>query len=90
MNYLADLPETTIYHDLFEVCAERGVICPDFSFDPSKYQDEEIQLALPALESAGYITQGKWFDGERDSFGPLTRCIHATDPDGHEVVVVYG
>lgn len=90
MNYLAPLPEDTVYHDLWESLEKYNVECPDFTFELGKYRTEERELGSPALEKAGYILQGDWFDGERDSFGPLTRCIHAVDPEGNAVVVVYG
>ena len=90
MNYLAPLPDDTVFHDLLEVLEARSIPCPDLSFELSKYRTEERTLATPALEAAGYVVKGEWFDGERDSFGPLTRCIRAIDPYGNEVVVVYG
>jgi hypothetical protein len=51
--------------------------------------DERDNLA-PALEAAGYTDLGSWFTGDGDSFGPLSRCVRATAPDGDRVVVVYG
>jgi hypothetical protein len=90
VNYLAQLPEGTVYLDLYEALKARKVASPDLSYDLDKYRSEERDLINPALEKAGYRPESKWFDGERDSFGPLTRCVHAIDPDGTAVVVVYG
>lgn len=90
MNYLAPLPEDTVYHEFWETLDKYKIPSPDLSFGLSTYREEERTLATPALEAAGYSIQGDWFDGERDSFGPLTRCVHAVDPDGNRVVVVVG
>lgn len=92
MNYLAPLPEDTVYHDLWEALEAREVDKPNITFDRATFRQEEKDLLSPALEKAGYILHGEWFDGERDSFGPLSRCIHATSPysDKERVVIVYG
>lgn len=90
MNYLAPLPKNTRYIDLWEALEAREVDKPSITFDIYKYRKEEIDLINPALRKAGYILDGEWFDGERDSFGPLTRCIRVTDPYGESGVIVYG
>jgi hypothetical protein len=60
-------------------------ICPDIIVDyESYYECEKITLS-PALEAAGYELEGSWYTGEKDSFGPLSRCIN-TDRG----IVVYG
>ncbi len=47
----------------------------------SYYWQWEQQTAQPILEKLGYEICG-WFDGERDSFGPLTRiCVCKKDGD---------
>lgn len=90
MNYLAPLPDDTVFHDLREALEARAVAAPDLSYDLGRYRAEERDLINPALTAAGYRVEGEWCDGERDSFGPLTRYVHATAPDGARVVVVYG
>lgn len=39
------------------------------------FLDWEKEIALPALEAAGYSTLGIWKNGEADSFGPLSRYL---------------
>jgi len=55
----------------------------------SKWYEGEPQILQPRLEALGY-TNVKWFMGERDSFGPLTRYCEATTPDGDRVKLWYG
>jgi hypothetical protein len=54
------------------------------------YTTDERENLGPALERAGYTLVGPWFTGDGDSFGPLTRCVKATDPSGRRVTLVYG
>lgn len=69
------------YQDLHDVC-------PGLVVDYENYRTCEREVISPALEKEGY-TLGNWYDGERDSFGPLSRCIRATR--GNEaIIVVYG
>ena len=49
-------------------------------FDYSKYRADEISVLTPRLEALGY-THIQWGDGERDSFGPLTRVCAAFNSD---------
>lgn len=48
----------------------------------------EENVASPFFVREGY-TVGKWFDGEWDSFGPLSRQVKLTK-DGKETIFVYG
>jgi hypothetical protein len=52
----------------------------DFKYDEN-YRQQEIDLLQPQLEALGY-TDIKWGDGERDSFGPLTRTCTAKNRYG--------
>lgn len=53
------------------------------------YAADERDVLTPALIEAGCTTLSGWYDGERDSFGPLSRCI-TVEKDGEEIAVVYG
>lgn len=54
------------------------------------YTDWENEIATPALEAAGcYKDNNYWVDGERDSFGPLSRNITVCH-DGKWYEVFYG
>lgn len=68
------------------------VITVDTS-DASHFCDREYWLwenniAKPALEALGY-THISFSDGERDSFGPLTRIVW-TQKDNASVKFIYG
>ncbi|SEA87842.1 hypothetical protein [Rubrimonas cliftonensis] len=60
---------------------------PDYC-DANRYEDWERDVATPALQTLGF-TVGRWRDGERDSFGPLTRLVPLSR-DGHTGLYVYG
>jgi hypothetical protein len=83
-----------------EVYVDLYVIAPDLhptfgrewnSTDPNKkhYAATEQEVLSPGLEKLGYTLRTKWFTGDGDSFGPLTRCIKV-EKDGVRVTVVYG
>lgn len=65
-------------------------IAPGLDIDFERYRDSERDLITPALLDAGFYPIGEWRDGERDSWGPLSRCIDADTKDGKRVTVVYG
>ena len=46
-------------------------------------------MLKPMLERAGF-TEIRFYMGESDSCGPLTRVIRCYDPDGKPRRVVYG
>ena len=76
------------YDDLFEFLRIEG----DgelVGFDFSKYWSGEQNILKPALERRGF-TQVAFFDGERDSFGPLSRIVTATDAKGQSRKFIYG
>lgn len=50
---------------------------------------QERTILQPRLEEKGY-TNVHWFEGETDSFGPLTRRCRATNPFGDTVWFMYG
>ena len=70
--------------DLMDLISFEG-----FHFARATYRDQEIEILQPRLEALGY-SEIKWYDGERDSFGPLIRKCSATDPDGKSVELFYG
>lgn len=58
-------------------------------FDFSEYSRDERLIIKPLMEADGY-TNITFATGERDSFGPLSRLINATTPQGNHVTYVYG
>lgn len=52
------------------------------------YGDWERNVAIPALEALGY-NHISFYNGEVDSFGPLSRVVTATK-DGKRVKFMYG
>jgi hypothetical protein len=57
-------------------------------FDYNRYWSEEETKIKPLMEKAGF-TKVSFGDGERDSFGPLTRKIYGVKYD-RLYVFVYG
>jgi hypothetical protein len=53
------------------------------------FAEQEKTILQPRLEELGY-TDIRWFEGETDSFGPLTRRCRAVNPDGDTVWFMYG
>lgn len=62
---------------------------PGVQIDYDDYVRYEREVLTPALEKAGYVIDGPWRMGERDSFGPLSRVVTA-ERDGETVYVCYG
>lgn len=60
-------------------------ILPDVVVDFDNYVRCEREVLTPALQAAGFITFDRWYTGDGDSFGPLTRCI-----DTNRGTIVYG
>jgi hypothetical protein len=61
------------------------------SFTPNQkefYWHWETKVATPRLQELGYKVLG-WFDGERDSFGPLIRYVTVVK-DGVKSELWYG
>lgn len=52
------------------------------------YWDWEENVATPALEKLGFKVI-RWFDGERDSFGPLSRVVEV-EKNGERSTMWYG
>jgi hypothetical protein len=71
------------YRPLWEVISLTGLLY-DYT-----YRWQESDLLEPQLLALGY-TNIQWQDGERDSFGPLTRVCSANDKHGTRVYFVYG
>ena len=72
--------------DLLDVIGEG--LAADHRYCSRRYWTWENEVARPALEKLGY-EDIKFFDGERDSFGPLTRVVHCRK-DGNTVKLIYG
>ena len=86
--------EKPVYVDLFSVigdvdCSDETGFCCSGRDTKKFYGDWERKVCKPALEAQGY-TAIVFLDGERDSFGPLTRLVHATDKDGVRRHFIYG
>jgi hypothetical protein len=72
-----------VYRQLDEV-----IVLTGFAYD-KKFREQEVELLEPRLRAVGYVNI-HWSDGERDSFGPLTRVCSATNQYGERVYFVYG
>lgn len=59
------------------------------AFDFGKYREGEQEILRPALERRGFNSI-RFYMGEEDSFGPLSRMCAANDPNGTEVRFYYG
>jgi hypothetical protein len=59
-----------------------------YAISSQYFWDWEAKIAKPALEALGY-SRVMFGDGERDSFGPLTRLVWA-EKDGKRVKFIYG
>lgn len=58
-------------------------------FDHAHYYRDERTILEPRLQELGYC-YFSWRTGERDSFGPLIRCLTAATLDGEPVQFWYG
>ena len=81
------------YVDLFRVIddklADDPRYCSSGASGGGSYWDWEAEIAKPALEALGY-TEVTFNDGERDSFGPLTRIVGVTHKSGRRHYLIYG
>ena len=77
------------YKDLDEVLgdvdrsAASGYCCQPSGISANQktfYWDWEAKVAVPRLQALGYKVLC-WYDGEVDSFGPLTRVVHVEKLD---------
>jgi hypothetical protein len=59
-----------------------------FGFDEN-YREQEKTILQPQLERLGY-TDIQWGEGERDTWGPLTRTCRAYTRDGELTRFFYG
>jgi hypothetical protein len=76
--------DTTTYVNWHELPETK----PKIDFD--QYRTWEREQGSPYLISLGYeLSPGGWYTSEGDSFGPLSRSIHATK-DGARFVIWYG
>ena len=75
------------YIDIFRVIDHEAVQMPRFC-DSNNFSHWENETATPKLKEKGYQVRG-WFDGERDSFGPLSRYCVAIK-DGQQFRFIYG
>ncbi len=72
------------YTDLHEILPDD--VWGEFSY--ADYYNGEQNILKPALEKLGYYDV-RFYMGERDSFGPLSRVVKASHPDG-AIRAIYG
>lgn len=74
------------YIDLYDLGLDTP---PSYDWrDGSMHKQEE--LIKGELIDKNYRSVGVWRDGERDSFGPLSRVLPVTTPEGAKKTLVYG
>ena len=81
------------FHDLLEIIGEDAAGNPGYCASPHGigpcYWDWEDATAIPRLKQLGYQVLGNFFDGDRDSFGPLSRVVRV-EKDGVTMKLIYG
>lgn len=75
-------------NDLIQIIGEDALSAPGYCNTDLRnpgpyYWDWEQATAIPRLQKLGYTIVGKFQDGERDSFGPLTRYIRVLGANPH-------
>jgi hypothetical protein len=65
-------------------------IKPSYDWRDGSMHRQEERITRELIEQGLYQPMGNWFDGERDSFGPLSRCLRVKTPGDLEKIVVYG
>lgn len=83
----------TLQQDLLDVighnlATEETGYCVTSGKGPG-YWDWEEEVAIPALRRLGYRVISQ-YNGEADSFGPLSRVIKVESPLGNIIELVYG
>lgn len=76
----------------WDICtSELGYCMQPSSYTPNQklfYWDWETKTAEPKLKELGYKVI-RWFTGDGDSFGPLTRVV-VVEKDGKREELMYG
>ncbi len=72
--------------DLFAFLGNREI---EERFDFDRYTEHEQSILRPELERLGF-GKIRFSDGERDSFGPLSRIVTAVDQRGRTRRWCYG
>ena len=68
-------------------CEDVELDWSQFSYrDYKRCEKEVLEPQLKKLRFKNFF----WFNGESDSFGPLTRMGNMNDPEGRTVSFVYG
>lgn len=86
---ISSCPASTVsmsrdYGDLLDILGEVSME----GYCDREYRKWEEQVAEPRLVELGYEVR-MWTDGERDSFGPLSRIV-ITVKDGQVKRLIYG
>lgn len=74
--------------DLYTLRSDDGKQVGDIDY--SNYYDSEQNVIIPFLKSCGFSGDFRFFDGESDSFGPLSRCVVCRRDDGIDYKISYG
>lgn len=75
------------YLDLYDILPDAH---PSYDWRDGSMARVEREVLTPALTAAGYTVGDGWWSGEKDSFGPLSRCVRVVTPEGENKIVVYG
>lgn len=76
------MPKT--YVDVFDVIDDTKLTK---GFEAYPAMEQEMKTLL---RQAGFTLHGEFWTSEGDSFGPLSRSIHATSPENERVTLIYG
>lgn len=71
----------------YESLDSLGLNWEKFSYE--EYFQSELRILKPQMEALGF-TSIYFQMGERDSFGPLSRIVYATDMEGNARQFIYG
>lgn len=86
---MTDTPVAPVEEQV-ETLAYLHEFLPGLNIDYSRYWESERDVIEPALKEAGWTDISTWWSPEKDSFGPLSRAVKATDPEGQRCTVWYG
>lgn len=75
--------------DIYIQYKELGDTISFEGFEFNNHIDGENNILKPRLEEAGFHNV-RFYDGERDSFGPLSRVCYATDEQEKIHHFIYG
>jgi hypothetical protein len=74
-----------LYIDLYDLGLTNE---PSYDFRSGEMTKQE-RLITAELVEKGYTVPNRWYTGEGDSFGPLSRCLRVKTPDGKARILCY-